>query len=81
MGGAPLSQEEFLMDSALSAIYGGPGESMSGPGAGKGPSSPYISKWLGHIVLQKLVDFLHDFSDKKPGGFLGFLRNLILEHQ
>ena len=49
MGGAPLSQEEFLMDSALSAIYGGPDESMSGPGAGKGPSSPYISKWLGDL--------------------------------
>ncbi len=24
MGGSPLSQEELLMDSALSAIYGGP---------------------------------------------------------
>ena len=49
MGGAPLSQEELLMDSALAAIYGGPGESMAGPGAGKGPSSPYISKWLGDL--------------------------------
>ncbi len=51
MGGAPLSQEELLMDGALSAIYGGPGESFGGggPGAGKGPSSPHISKWLGDL--------------------------------
>lgn len=51
MGGAPLSQEELLMDSALGAIYGGPGEGFgeSGRGAGKGPSSPVISKWLGDL--------------------------------
>ena len=28
MGSSPLSQEELLMDSALSAIYGGPGEEI-----------------------------------------------------
>ena len=46
MGGVPLTQEELLMDSALGAIYGGPGEGFGGPGqgAGKGPSSPVISK-------------------------------------
>ena len=51
MGGAPLSQEEALMDSALGAIYGGPGEGFDalGRGAGKGPSSPLISKWLGDL--------------------------------
>ncbi len=51
MGGAPLSQEELLMDSALGALYGGPGEGFgeSGRGAGKGPSSPVISKWLGDL--------------------------------
>ena len=39
------------MDSALGAIYGGPGEGFGGPGqgAGKGPSSPVISKWLGDL--------------------------------
>ena len=39
------------MDSALGAIYGGPGEGFgeSGRGAGKGPSSPVISKWLGDL--------------------------------
>ena len=51
MGGVGLSQEELLMDSALGAIYGGPGEGFgeSGRGAGKGPSSPVISKWLGDL--------------------------------
>ena len=49
MGGGALSQEEALMDAALGAIYGGPGESFGGGGAGKGPSSPHISKWLGDL--------------------------------
>ncbi|MCI9158132.1 MAG: VWA domain-containing protein, partial [Lawsonibacter sp.] len=51
MGGVPLTQEELLMDSALGAIYGGPREGFGGPGqgAGKGPSSPVISKWLGDL--------------------------------
>lgn len=51
MGGAPLSREELLMDSALGAIYGGPGEGFGEPGrgAGKRPSSPVISKWLGDL--------------------------------
>jgi hypothetical protein len=34
MGASPLSEEQFLMDQALSAIYGGPGESFSGAGKG-----------------------------------------------
>ena len=51
MGGGGLSQEELLMDSALGAIYGGPGEGFGEPGrgAGKGPSSPLLSKWLGDL--------------------------------
>lgn len=52
MGAGGLSQEELLMDSALGAIYGGPGESFNGGpggGAGRGPSSPVISKWLGDL--------------------------------
>ena len=48
MGGMSLSAEEALMDSALGAIYGGPGEAFGG-GAGRGPSSPHISKWLGDL--------------------------------
>jgi hypothetical protein len=50
MGGGSLSQEDLLMDSALASIYGGPGESFDGAGgAGRGPSSPQISKWLGDL--------------------------------
>ena len=51
MGGVSMSQEQYLMDQALSAIYGGPGESFDtgSAGAGKGPSSPHISKWLGDL--------------------------------
>lgn len=51
MGGAGLSAEELLMDSALSHIYGNDG--VSGKGAGKaggnGMSSPQITKWLGDL--------------------------------
>ena len=51
MGAAPLSREELLMDSALAAIYGGPGESFgaAGQGGGRGPSAPRIAKWLGDL--------------------------------
>lgn len=51
MGAAPLSGEELLMDGALAAIYGGPGESFCGPGqgGGRGPSAPHIAKWLGDL--------------------------------
>ena len=49
MGGSPLSQEDFLMDSALAAIYGQSGDSQFGSGGGKGPSSPVLSKWLGDL--------------------------------
>ncbi len=48
MGGGALSKDELLMDGALSAIYGSDGGSF-GRGAGKGPSSPHISKWLGDL--------------------------------
>lgn len=51
-GGVKLSQEQFLMDQALAAIYNkstaggfGPG----GRGAGHGPSNPQISRWLGDV--------------------------------
>lgn len=51
MGGAGLSAEELLMDSALSQIYGNDG--VSGKGAGKaggnGMSSLQITKWLGDL--------------------------------
>ncbi len=52
MGLSELSQEQLLMDNALAAIYGTDKESFGSSGirgAGKGPSSPNISKWLGDI--------------------------------
>lgn len=56
MGGGPLSQEQDLMDQALAAIYnrteyGGFGRTggEKARGAGKGPSNPQISRWLGDV--------------------------------
>lgn len=51
MGNAALTPEQDLMDQALAAIYnhteaGGFG---GGSGAGNGPSSPRLSKWLGDV--------------------------------
>ena len=54
MGGETLSPEEMMMDQALAAIYGGEGESISQRGAGRGPSSPHIARWLGD--LRRLFD-------------------------
>ncbi len=54
-GGNPLSltEEQALMDSALAAIYnradqGGFGDGGS-RGAGRGPSNPQITRWLGDV--------------------------------
>lgn len=53
MGMPQLSAEQMLMDHALAAIYGGEEDQEfskgRGKGGGKGPSSPYLSKWLGDI--------------------------------
>lgn len=45
--GEMLSQEDLLMDHALGAIYGG--ADGFGGGAGNGPSSPQLSRWLGDL--------------------------------
>ena len=53
--GAQLSEEQWLMDQALAAIYnkspaGGFGSfGPGGRGAGKGPSNPQITRWLGDV--------------------------------
>lgn len=49
MGGGSLSEEELLMDSALSQIYGQGTAYGSSKGAGKGSSSPNLSRWLGDL--------------------------------
>ena len=45
--GEMLSQEDLLMDRALGAIYGR--ADGFGGGAGSGPSSPQLSRWLGDL--------------------------------
>ena len=75
MGGVSLSEEQFLMDQALSAIYGGPGESFGG--AGKGPSSPHISKWLGDLRSlfdSEIVAVVQNDAIERKG-----LKQLLLE--
>lgn len=46
-----LTAEQELMDKALAAIYGNGKEGFGQPsrGAGHGPSSPQLSKWLGDV--------------------------------
>ena len=34
-----------------------------------------------HVAFQHPVDVLHNFRDKPTGGFFGFFRDMILEHQ
>lgn len=48
-GAAEMSADDLLMDSALSQIYGNDsGANMTGT-AGKGASSPKLTKWLGDL--------------------------------
>ena len=44
-----LSQEQMLMDNALASIYNKSEQGGFGNGAGKGPSNPHISRWLGDV--------------------------------
>ena len=49
---AQLTQEQWLMDQALAAIYNKTSSGGFGPGvrgAGKGPSNPQITRWLGDV--------------------------------
>lgn len=77
MGGGELSEEQYLMDQALSAIYGGPGEGFEGKGAGKGPSSPHITKWLGDLRAlfdNEIVAVVQNDAIERKG-----LKQLLLE--
>ena len=78
-GGLPMSEEQLLMDQALAAIYGGPGEGFAGPGngAGRGPSSPHISKWLGDLRSlfdSEIVAVIQNDAIERKG-----LKQLLLE--
>lgn len=44
-----LTEEELLMDQALSRIYGGSTDENAGGTAGHGASSPRLTKWLGDL--------------------------------
>ena len=77
MGQSTLTEEQYLMDQALSAIYGGPGESFSDKGAGKGPSSPHITKWLGDLRTlfdSEIVAVVQNDAIERKG-----LKQLLLE--
>lgn len=79
MGGGALSQEELMMDQALSAIYGGDAESFGsgGPGGGRGPSAPRLAKWLGDLRSlfdQEIVAVIQNDAVERKG-----LKQLLLE--
>ena len=48
LGCGSLSEEDILMDTALSQIYGG-GGNAAGKLGGRGASSPVLTKWLGDL--------------------------------
>ncbi|MDE6590543.1 MAG: hypothetical protein K2K53_09430, partial [Oscillospiraceae bacterium] len=78
MGGGALSQDEQLMDRALSAINGGAGQGFGGgPTGGRGPSSPVISKWLGDLRAlfdPEIVAVVQNDAIERKG-----LKQLLLE--
>ena len=77
MGAGGLTEEQFLMDQALSAIYGGPGEGFGAGGAGNGPSAPRLSKWLGDLRAlfdSETVAVVQNDAIERKG-----LRQLLLE--
>lgn len=76
--GMSLSQEQYLMDQALSALYGGDaGDGGLGRGAGNGPSSPRISKWLGDVRSlfdKEIVTVIQNDAIERKG-----LKSLLFE--
>ncbi len=79
MGMSALSEEQMLMDNALAEIYGANKNSNldSGRGAGKGASSPHISKWLGDLRSlfdSEMVAIIQNDAIERKG-----LKQLLLE--
>lgn len=78
-----LSEEDYLMDMALSAIYNNIGKFNfsdgidGGRGAGKGASNPHITRWLGDIRTlfdKELVKIIQTDAMERCG-----LKQLIFE--
>ena len=79
MGACGLTEEQLLMDQALGAIYGGDAgaDALGGHGAGSGPSSPRISKWLGDVRAlfdREIVTVIQSDAIERRG-----LRQLLFE--
>lgn len=79
MGACGLTEEQLLMDQALGAIYGGDAgaDALGGHGAGSGPSSPRISKWLGDVRAlfdREIVTIIQSDAIERRG-----LRQLLFE--
>lgn len=79
MGACGLTEEQLLMDQALGAIYGGGAgaDALGGRGAGCGPSSPRISKWLGDVRAlfdREIVTVIQSDAIERRG-----LRQLLFE--
>lgn len=49
MGETMLTEEQYLMDQALAAIYNHSESGGFGTGGGNAPSNPLLSKWLGDV--------------------------------
>lgn len=78
-GGTSLSEEELLMDNALSAIYNSDDETFENGklSAGNGKSNPKITKWLGDVrtVFDKeLVVIIQNDAIERKG-----LKQLMFE--
>lgn len=79
MGMSALSQEQIFMDNALAEIYGAnkEGNLNSSRGAGKGASSPHISKWLGDLRSMfdsEMIAIIQNDAIERKG-----LKQLLLE--
>lgn len=83
LGEFSLSEEQMMMDQALSTIYGGPGEGF-GSGSGRsGASSPKISRWLGDLRTlfdQEIVAVVQNDAIERKGLTQLLLEPELLEH-
>lgn len=78
--GLSLTPEQILMDQALASIYGTDKESFDNKnnrGAGRGPSSPVLAKWLGDVRTlfdKEMVMVIQNDAIERKG-----LKQLLLE--